>query len=758
MVHTRTNFGKTRGYVPPMVPSSPPGRMLADPSSIPSPNRVTNPFEDGFEEEDAPDDEANFRTIRSLRPKPGQYHSDGSNKVSRGRLHRRHNSATQDVTGPPSPHRPDAYISETDESSMGYHDLPYKTRPQRSPSPSRDTRQPYPEEPFDMAPTRSQGKEARHLSPIENIDTSPIRPSSKEQDAPGSPRQRSAEELAEIRRRRRRIKSKQAAQQFEMPTTVAEPHPPPMRNTSNSTKTSDLTDDTELDPMPSFDNMSGVQGVMESEMEYHENGDVSPPPPESSCYEEFETGREASLSPQKKALMPKSILRSKRTMSPQESFNDGDDDDDSLFDFAKSTTDSALGETIVRKSSLKSGTNSSNRKGRRSRRRSEEEGNDDDESLIQYGEHRKRSSSLQERTQEAWTFRSKRSFSATPKKESAGVQFGNTDTIHHFDDQETVGTAGTCHSLNSFYTKSPESEAEDLIKDLLMIGSGEHSNPGRRKLKFQPVYKRQLKKEGDYPDDNTLGTTDISLNTLDYTSVTGGTLTAYSKATPNTEVTDDVSLVKLPNQNDTLSRTACKTLDSRSSANSDGDPLAFFWHYVSSGMAALGLSTSEEPKEVDEMQEPQTENELTVEPTVEPTAREMPPTEDAITEDMTAARAPGVWVETEFSEIEGIVTSATSGTVDDYPADEVKEDGKGSFGDVMDYIFGDPTQKDEVRDPWKACFAIVFVCEALSNGLYYACFDRARTNGRTPHLQGQSLPPVQHWKTIRDSRNWHCML
>jgi hypothetical protein len=93
-----------------------------------------------------------------------------------------------------------------------------------------------------MASTRGK-VEARHPSPIE---TSPIRPNSKVGMAE-SPRYHSAEEINELRRRRRLNKSKRM---FEMPQME---DPPPVRVTT--TKTSDLTDDTDLvaDPMPSFD-------------------------------------------------------------------------------------------------------------------------------------------------------------------------------------------------------------------------------------------------------------------------------------------------------------------------------------------------------------------------------------------------------------------------------------------------------------------------------------------------------------------------
>lgn len=764
MIHTRTNFGKTRGYVPPMVPSSP-ARVTVD--VPPSPRRLSsNPFE----VEDAPDDEARFRTVQSLRPKPvqslrpkpAQYNSDGSNNKSpyrNGRLHRRHNSATQDVAA--SSPRPEAYISETDESSMGQHDLSYESRSQRAPSPSRnqrapspsqDARQPSPEAPYDIGPTRSQGKEVRHPSPI---DTSPIRSATKNQGAiasPKSPTRLTADEIGEIRRRRRLNKSKM---QFEMPEPHVVEQDTPMNVTS--TKTSDLTDDTALDPVPSFDGNSVVQQVMESELEYHEDIEVLPPPAESPSYEEFEMGREASLSPQKK---PKSILRTARYSSAESDLDD-DDDDDSLFDFGDDA--SSLGQGIVRKSSSlkKTGSSGSNRRGRRTRKRSDESSHDDDESLIQYGEHHKRSSSLQERTQEAWTFRSKRSFSATAspsKKENAGVQFGNTDTVHHFDDQETVQTAGTTHSLNSLYTKSPESETEDLIKDLLMIGSGQHSNPGRRKLKYQPVYKRELKEGVDErsADDATLGTTDVSLNTLDYhTGTRGRNATSFTPAKPKTESKEQTSVETSPVKSDALSKQTNDTLVSQGSVKDDSDPLSFVWNYVESGMMALGLASAageqkkikgeEERKDKEESykciecgmvldnmanlelhanktghsdfeESTQAVKQLTAEeetPKEENTAVDLSPekmqSEEEEEEEVAALTAAAttttattpatadvlVLKDTLVAPPSGVRAIDTSGGADDYP-DEVKEDAKGSFSEVMDYIFGDPLQKDKV--------------------------------------------------------------
>ena len=689
MIHTRTNFGKTRGYVPPLVPSSP-SRVPVGPPTIPppGPRRNTNLFDD----DDAPDDEAQFRTVRSLRPKSApQYHSDGSaRRRGGGRLHRRTHSG--DAVASP---RPEAYISETDDSSMGQRDLSFETTKvpsSQARSLGQEERHASPEdEPFDTV-------QARQTSPIENIEPSPIRPSGKE-TVPENPNHRSAEELAELRHRRRRENLKT----FEMPTEEVNA---PLKSIT-STKTSDLTEES-MEPMPSFD--QGVEETKEltetemeyqsgSEMEYHSEQEDMGPPSESARYEEF--GRETSDrdASARKGSKPKSILKSKG-ISPRDGLDDGadEDDDDSLFDFAGNQASTGASNL---KPSLKNGNTGSSRKGRRPRRKSDEGSeNDDDESLIQYGEHRKRSSSLQERTQQAWTFRSQRSFpkankegepslkkegEPSLKKEAAGVQFGNKDTIHHFDDNETLMTTGTGHSLNSLYTKSPESEAEDLIKDLLLIGSGEHSNPGRRKLKYQPEYKRQLRGDDRSIDENTLGTTDVSLNTLDYTA--GGT--AYSEATPYTEVTgvtDDASLETFPHKRNTISRISCEAPNSKVTESNEVDPLAIMWGYVESGMQALGLASSPTKQEKIEKDKPK-ENETKAVPTT--TAKEVLVEEEWDRKNMAEAKE-----NEEFPEVQGIESTYAA---EDYPADEVKEDGKGSFGEVMDYLFGDPMkQQDQV--------------------------------------------------------------
>lgn len=86
------------------------------------------------------------------------------------------------------------------------------------------------------------------------------------------------------------------------------------------------------------------------------------------------------------------------------------------------------------------------------------------------------------------------------------VSFGKNDTVHHFEpdpdpdepDPDDTFDNGTFagRSLNSEYTKSAESEVEDLIKDIFMIGSGKGNQPGRRKVKYNPQVREKLRQQG----------------------------------------------------------------------------------------------------------------------------------------------------------------------------------------------------------------------------------------------------------------------
>ena len=104
-------------------------------------------------------------------------------------------------------------------------------------------------------------------------------------------------------------------------------------------------------------------------------------------------------------------------------------------------------------------------------------------------------------------------------------------TLHEYDDttvgEDTVGedTVGEdtlassvfsrdeyslgSQTLNSEYTKSYESEVEDIVKDFLMIGSGRGSHPGKRARKYQPGIKSMLKSKKKDVSDKPIKSTDI---------------------------------------------------------------------------------------------------------------------------------------------------------------------------------------------------------------------------------------------------------
>ena len=124
---------------------------------------------------------------------------------------------------------------------------------------------------------------------------------------------------------------------------------------------------------------------------------------------------------------------------------------------------------------------------------------------------------LQERAAEAWKVRRAARTSSLRAKDKPGgankssnVSFVESDTVHHFEptveslsendtanyvdeDETTLDMDG--RSLNSEYTKTLESEVEDMIKDILFIGNGKSSIPGRRKLRDKPEIKRRLRQK-----------------------------------------------------------------------------------------------------------------------------------------------------------------------------------------------------------------------------------------------------------------------
>lgn len=140
---------------------------------------------------------------------------------------------------------------------------------------------------------------------------------------------------------------------------------------------------------------------------------------------------------------------------------------------------------------------------------------------------------LQDRTKQAWSKRNQAAAASVQPlnarrtdSRKALVSF-QKDTVHEFEpDEKDEGSSveseeateytedGTYYdddtyagrSLHSVYTKSYESEAEDLVKDLFLWGSGKATNPGRRELKYKKGYKgkyKNMKRREDY-DDSTL--------------------------------------------------------------------------------------------------------------------------------------------------------------------------------------------------------------------------------------------------------------
>jgi len=80
----------------------------------------------------------------------------------------------------------------------------------------------------------------------------------------------------------------------------------------------------------------------------------------------------------------------------------------------------------------------------------------------------------------------------SPNKRSQ-VSFGATDTVHHYPN--TNPETSTTYSHASDYTKSMESEVEDLFKDFLLIGDSKDNKPGRKKIQ---------KHRADTQDESTL--------------------------------------------------------------------------------------------------------------------------------------------------------------------------------------------------------------------------------------------------------------
>lgn len=87
------------------------------------------------------------------------------------------------------------------------------------------------------------------------------------------------------------------------------------------------------------------------------------------------------------------------------------------------------------------------------------------------------------------------------------VSFGKDHSVQYYDPVHIDAVeSSTTYSVNSSYTKSPESEVEDIIKDIFLIGDGRKCAPGRRKNYRPPQGKHKATLRT--VDDETLETFD----------------------------------------------------------------------------------------------------------------------------------------------------------------------------------------------------------------------------------------------------------
>ena len=142
-------------------------------------------------------------------------------------------------------------------------------------------------------------------------------------------------------------------------------------------------------------------------------------------------------------------------------------------------------------------------------------------------------------------------------------------------DAETVASAT---SANSDYTKSMESEVEDIFKDLFFIGSGAANKPGRRPFKFQTTAKRESRRNPR--DEESLATE--TLGTLEEDSTVDASYTVGTVATMNGE---NIS------SGETSSGSYVKKSKSKTESeepDAEPDPLTIVWEFLEGGASMMG--------------------------------------------------------------------------------------------------------------------------------------------------------------------------
>ena len=167
-----------------------------------------------------------------------------------------------------------------------------------------------------------------------------------------------------------------------------------------------------------------------------------------------------------------------------------EEDDDSLFGNLKDDSQHKAGDSR--------GKSLNKKKNRRSSRMYAEDFDDSsiDTPAVNASKVSASPASLSLRAQEAWK-RNRHQATRSPQPPIAEeedpnpaarnkVSFGAVDTVHHYPNPNDVAeneTTISAASAASEYTKSMESEVEDIFKDIFLIGDAKDSKPGKRRVK-----------------------------------------------------------------------------------------------------------------------------------------------------------------------------------------------------------------------------------------------------------------------------------
>jgi hypothetical protein len=195
------------------------------------------------------------------------------------------------------------------------------------------------------------------------------------------------------------------------------------------------------------------------------------------------------------------------TISYAKRSNEDDDDQDSLL-----RSDDEIRKQVS-KQQQGSSTPTMNRVRKMRRSRPTRDIHDDDSSLDAQDSNMDVHKSLQHRAQQAYQRRNRflnnkvsstasrassnqaKSHESTSQSERKQKSYNQANILQpkipqeDMSDNESYGgeneTFATRHSIDSLYTKSMESEVEDLFRDLFFVGNGRTTRPGRRPVRFK---------------------------------------------------------------------------------------------------------------------------------------------------------------------------------------------------------------------------------------------------------------------------------